>query len=57
VVSGGEKTLPMLTSKRLDQLDDQGLAQLILARAKFHETPEGATLPVPLMNYAAYALV
>ena len=47
----------MLTSKRLDQLDDQGLAQLILARAKFHETPEGATLPVPLMNYAAYALV
>jgi len=34
-----------LRISRLDQLDDQGLMRLIVARAKFQETPEGATLP------------
>jgi hypothetical protein len=30
---------------RLDQLDTEGLNHLILARARFHEAPEGLTLP------------
>ena len=30
---------------RLDQLDSEGLDQLLLARVRFHEAPEGATLP------------
>jgi Putative PD-(D/E)XK family member, (DUF4420) len=35
----------LLRISRLDQLDDQGLTRLIVARAKFQETPDGATLP------------
>jgi Putative PD-(D/E)XK family member, (DUF4420) len=30
---------------RLDQLDAEGLDQLLLARMRFHEAPEGMTLP------------
>ena len=30
---------------RLDQLDSGGLDKLLLARVRFHEAPEGATLP------------
>jgi hypothetical protein len=34
-----------LQISHLDQLDDQGLMRLIIARVKFQETPAGATLP------------
>jgi hypothetical protein len=34
-----------LQISHLDQLDDQGLMRLIVARIKFQETPDGATLP------------